>query len=222
MALPALLFDIRIDIRSSISGGCDDDLRLCDYSKEAICEQAIQGSFFPPTAVSVRVRDISRSDFWHWNGCCPGQQKSATDDKFAAEAASGGMAEVKLGELAQQKATSDKIKDFGQKMVTDHSKAGDELKQVAQQQGFNLSEELSKQDQATYDRLSKLGGKQFDEAYARAMLTDHQKDVAAFEKEASSGKNEALKDFALRTLPTLKEHLKMAHDIARSSTTASI
>lgn len=151
-----------------------------------------------------------------------GQQKSAADDKFAAEAASGGMAEVKLGELAQQKATSDKIKDFGQKMVADHSKAGDELKQVAQQQGFNLPEELSKQDQATYDRLSKLEGKQFDEAYARAMLTDHQKDLAAFEKEASSGKNEALKEFALRTLPTLKEHLKMAHDIARSSTTASI
>ena len=60
-----------------------------------------------------------------------GQQKSAADDKFAAEAASGGMAEVKLGELAQEKGTSDKVKDFGQKMVTDHSKAGDDLKQIA-------------------------------------------------------------------------------------------
>ena len=151
-----------------------------------------------------------------------GQQKSAADDKFAAEAASGGMAEVKLGELAQQKGTSDKVKDFGQKMVSDHSKAGDDLKQVAQQQGLNLPEEMSKQDQATYDRLSKLEGKQFDEAYARAMLTDHQKDVAAFEKEVSSGKNEALKEFASRTLPTLKEHLKLAHEMARSSTSASV
>ena len=151
-----------------------------------------------------------------------GQQKSADDDKFAAEAASGGRAEVKLGELARQNGTSDKVKDFGQKMVTDHSKAGDDLKQVAQQQGLNLPEEMSKQDQATYDWLSKLEGKQFDEAYARAMLTDHQKDVAAFEKEASSGKNEALKEFASRTLPTLKEHLKLAHEMARISTSASI
>jgi len=151
-----------------------------------------------------------------------GQQKSADDDKFAAEAASGGMAEVKLGELAQQKGTSDKVKDFGQRMVTDHSKAGDDLKQVAQQQGLNLPQEMSKQDQATYDRLSKLEGKQFDEAYARVMLTDHQKGVAAFEKEASTGKNEALKEFASRALPTLKEHLKLAHEMARTSTSASI
>jgi putative membrane protein len=151
-----------------------------------------------------------------------GQQKSADDDQFAAEAASGGMAEVKLGELAQEKGTSDKVKGFSQKMVTDHSKAGDDLKQIAQQQGLNLPEEMSKQDQATYDWLSKLEGKQFDEAYARAMLTDHQKDVAAFEKEASSGKNEALKEFASRTLPTLKQHLKLAHEMARISTSASI
>ena len=151
-----------------------------------------------------------------------GQQKSTADDKFAAEAASGGMAEVKLGELAQQKGTSDKVKGFGQKMVTDHSKAGDDLKQIAQQQGLSLPEEMSKHDQATYDRLSKLEGKQFDEAYARAMLTDHQTVVAAFEKEASSGKNEALKEFASRTLPTLKEHLKLAHEMARSSASASM
>jgi len=76
--------------------------------------------------------------------------------------------QVELGELAQQKGTSDKVKDFGQKMVTHHSKAGDDLKQVAQQQGLNLPEEMSKQDRATYDWLSKLEGKQFDEAYARA------------------------------------------------------
>jgi putative membrane protein len=150
-----------------------------------------------------------------------GQQKTASDHRFATEAASGGVAEVKLGQLAQQKASSEKVKEFGQKMVTDHGKAGDELKDVAKQQGLKLPEHMSKEDQATYDRLSKLEGKQFDEAYTRAMLTDHQKDVAAFEREASSGNNEALKEFASRTLPTLKEHLKMARDMSKGSTRAS-
>jgi putative membrane protein len=150
------------------------------------------------------------------------QGSSPADHKFAAEAASGGMAEVKLGELAQQKAASEKVKEFGQRMVTDHSKAGDELKQVAQQQNLNLPQELSREDQATYDRLSKLSGKQFDEAYARAMVADHQKDVAAFEREASSGKNEELKQFASRTLPTLKEHLKFAHEMSRGTASASM
>ena len=121
-----------------------------------------------------------------------GRNASSADHKFASEAASGGMAEVKLGELAQQKAASEKVKEFGQRMVTDHSKAGEELKQVAQQENLNLPQRLSREDQATYDRLSKLNGKQFDEAYTRAMLTDHQKDVAALQKESSSGKENTL------------------------------
>ena len=103
------------------------------------------------------------------------QNSSPADHKFTAEAASGGMAEVKLRELAQQKGASEKVKEFGQRMVTDHTKAGDELKQVAQQQNLNLPEGLSKQDQATYDRLSKVSGKQFDEAYTRAMVSDHRR-----------------------------------------------
>jgi putative membrane protein len=150
------------------------------------------------------------------------QENSAADEKFAGEAASGGMAEVKLGQLAQEKAVSQKVKEFGQKMVQDHSQAGDELKEVAQKEGLKLPEEMSRQEQATYNRLSRLSGEQFDRAYERAMLTDHQKDLAAFEREASSGKNEALKQFAARTLPTLKEHLKEARAMLRTSTSASM
>ena len=151
-----------------------------------------------------------------------GRNASSADHKFASEAASGGMAEVKLGELAQQKAASEKVKEFGKRMVTDHSKAGDELKQVAQQENLNLPRHLSREDQATYDRLSKLNGKQFDEAYTRAMLTDHQKDISEFEKEASTGKDPELKQFASRTLPTLKEHLTLAHEMSRETTSASM
>ena len=153
-----------------------------------------------------------------------GQQKTAAapDHRFAMEAASGGMAEVKLGKLAQEKANSQKVKEFGQKMVDDHSKAAEDLKSVAQQQGLKLPDEMSKQDQATYNRLSKLQGEQFDRAYERTMLTDHQKDIAAFEKEANNGRNEALKQYAARTLPTLKEHLKEARQMGRTSTSASM
>jgi putative membrane protein len=151
-----------------------------------------------------------------------GSKASASDSKFASEAASGGMAEVKLGQLAQEKGSSEKIKEFGQKMVTDHTKANEELKQTAQQQGITLPQEMSSKDQATYDRLSKLQGKQFDEAYARSMQTDHQKDVAAFQKEASSGKNDGLKQFASQTLPTLKEHLRMAQELGKANTSASM
>ena len=73
-------------------------------------------------------------------------------------------------------------------MVNDHSKAGVELKEVAQKEGLKLPEEMSREDYATYNRSSKLSGEQFDKAHERAMLTDHEKDIAAFEREASSGK----------------------------------
>src|SRR2546423_1353956 len=81
------------------------------------------------------------------------QQKTAAapDHRFAMEAASGGMAEVKLGKLAQEKASSQKVKQFGRRMVDDHSKAAEDLKSVAQQQGLKLPDEMSKQDQATYN-----------------------------------------------------------------------
>jgi putative membrane protein len=150
------------------------------------------------------------------------QMKAPTDGKFAAEAASGGMAEVKLGQLAEQKGSSASVKAFGQKMVTDHTKAGEELKKVAQEEGMTLPDGISKADQMTYDRLAKLNGAQFDAAYAQAMLKDHQADVAAFEKQASSGSNAALKQFASRTLPTLKEHLKMAEELSQSTSAAAM
>jgi putative membrane protein len=151
-----------------------------------------------------------------------GQMRAPTDEKFAAEAASGGMAEVKLGQLAEQNGSSARVKAFGQKMVTDHTKAGDELKKVAQEEGMTLPDNISRADQMTYDRLAKLNGAQFDVAYAQAMLKDHQTDVAAFEKQASTGSNAALRQFANRTLPTLKEHLKMAAELSQSTSAATL
>ncbi|HEY7210083.1 MAG TPA: DUF4142 domain-containing protein [Bryobacteraceae bacterium] len=142
--------------------------------------------------------------------------KTSADSHFAREAASGGMTEVKLGQLAQSNGSSSAVKDFGKRMETDHSKANDELKSVAEREHLQLPSEANNADQAAYDRLSKLQGTAFDKAYARAMVRDHEKDVAAFEKEASSGTNQQIKDFAQRTLPTLKEHLKQAKEMEKT------
>jgi len=139
---------------------------------------------------------------------------SAMDSQFAMKAAAGGMAEVKMGELAVKNASSADVKAFGQKMVDDHSKAGDKLKSIAAKDNISLPSEMGAKEKATYERLSKLQGAEFDKAYMRDMVKDHKTDVAEFQKEANGGKNSDLKQFASETLPTLQEHLKMAQDTA--------
>jgi putative membrane protein len=138
------------------------------------------------------------------------------DSSFATKAAAGGMAEVKMGQLAADKSADDAVKAFGQRMVTDHSRAGDKLRDVAAKEGVSLPTDISKADQRQYERLSKLSGKDFDQAYAQAMVKDHVEDVAEFKKEAASGADVSLKQFAADTLPTLQDHLKQAKEMART------
>ena len=138
------------------------------------------------------------------------------DAHFAKEAAQGGMAEVKLGQLAQEKGSNDSVKSFGKRMVDDHSKAGDKLKEVTSRENISLPSDVSAKDQGTYDRLSKLNGAAFDRAYARDMVKDHEADVAAFQKEANAGKDDSLKGFASEALPTLQDHLKQAKEMMKS------
>jgi putative membrane protein len=139
---------------------------------------------------------------------------ASADAKFIKEAGEGGMAEVKLGELAQQKGSSQEVKDFGALMVKDHSKANDELKEIASKGGVTLSSDLNAKDKSLYDKLDKLSGADFDRAYMNAMVKDHETDIAAFSKEADGGKDQAVKDFASKTLPTLREHLTHAKSAA--------
>ncbi|MEO8726684.1 MAG: DUF4142 domain-containing protein [Acidobacteriaceae bacterium] len=134
------------------------------------------------------------------------------DLMFAKSAAQGGMAEVQLGQLAVDKAQSPDVKAFGQKMVDDHGKANEQLKDVAQKDNVTLPQQLTAKDEATKDKLSKLDGAAFDKAYMHDMVMDHEKDIREFKQEAKMGKNDSIKDFASSTLPTLEEHLKMAKD----------
>src|SRR5262249_20243036 len=126
------------------------------------------------------------------------------DEMFLTQAAKGGMSEVKLGQLVSEKGSSDEVKKFGQRMVTDHGKANDELKSLAQQKNITLPTDLDAKDQALYDRLSKMSGAAFDRVYMREMLTDHRKDVNEFKKESTSGKDPDVKAWAGKTLPTLE------------------
>jgi len=140
--------------------------------------------------------------------------QGSTDTAFVKKAAQGGLAEVELGQMATQKAASEDVKKFGQRMVDDHSKANDQLKQVAEQKHIDIPTELNAKDKATKARLEKLSGEQFDRAYMRDMVQDHRKDVSEFERASKTAKDPAVKSFAEQTLPTLREHLKEAQRIA--------
>jgi len=137
---------------------------------------------------------------------------TSNDRKFMEKAASGGMAEVKLGQLAMDKATSPTVKEFAKRMVDDHGKANDELKEIATKKNFPMPTDLTTKDKATYDKLAKLTGDSFDKAYMDAMVKDHDTDVKEFQHEAKlTGADPDLKAFAEKTVKVLEEHKSMAH-----------
>jgi putative membrane protein len=143
------------------------------------------------------------------------------DQTFVVQAAKGGMAEVELGKLAAEKAASDEVKKFGQRMADDHAKALDELKSLAQSKNITLPTSIDAKDKALEGRLSKLSGPAFDRAYMQAMLADHRKDVGAFRRESRAGKDADVKTWASKTLPTLEDHLKMAEQTSKTAVATS-
>lgn len=141
--------------------------------------------------------------------------KPGADSAFMRTAAMDGMAEVDHGRLAVQNAESSDVKQFAQRMVDDHGKANSELKSLASQKSVTLPIELDAKHKAMHDKLSKLSGAGFDKAYMSHMVTAHKEAVALFEREAKNGTDAEAKSFAEKTLPTLREHLKMAQDVSQ-------
>jgi putative membrane protein len=139
---------------------------------------------------------------------------SAQDSKFVMESAQGGMMEVQAGQLAVDKAQSAAVKDFGRRMVQDHSQANAKLEKVASAEGVTLPKAMSAEHRAHLDQLARLSGAAFDREYMKHMLQDHKKDVASFEKEAEKGDDPDVRGFARETLPTLREHLQLAERVA--------
>lgn len=125
---------------------------------------------------------------------------------FAIEAANGGMMEVQAGKLAQEKATSQRVKAFAAMMVRDHSKANDELKGLAQSKNIALPDSVVGDHRDHIEKMSKMSGKDFDEHYIDMMVDDHNDDVDKFEKAANNLSDPDLKAWATNTLPTLRAH----------------
>lgn len=136
--------------------------------------------------------------------------KLASGDRtFVEKAAAGGMAEVAAGKLAQEKGSSDGVKQFGARMVAEHTKANDELMQIATSKGIQPPADVDRKHKTTMDKLSKLSGAAFDREYVKGQVADHKDTAKLMDKEAKSGRDADLKAFAAKTLPVVQEHLQM-------------
>jgi putative membrane protein len=138
------------------------------------------------------------------------------DEAFVRAAARGGLSEIKLGKLAMDQASNEAVKAFGTRMVAEHTKAGDELKEAAKEENVGLPTDLTAKDQATYDRLSKLSGAEFDQAYAQDMVKDHQQDLRDFQREANHGNDDVVRGFASETVPMIQQHLDQAKEMLKA------
>ena len=136
------------------------------------------------------------------------------DKEFVSKTGMGGLAEVQMGQLALSKAVSADVKAFAQRMVTDHSKANEELSQLATAKGVALPTELEGAAEEAMEHLNSLSGADFDKAYMKHMVEDHQKAVADFEKASTTAQDSDLKGWAGKILPTLKEHLQLAQTVS--------
>ncbi len=138
------------------------------------------------------------------------------DKIFLRKAAEGGMAEVELGRLASQKAGAQDVKDFGSKMVTDHTELNNEIKPIADSMGVMLPKKMSQKDQAEYDKLNGLSGDSFDTEYLTYMAKDHHTDLHEFRMEAANTADPVLKNAVEKGAKVIREHTSMVDQLARS------
>ena len=150
------------------------------------------------------------------------QPLAGPDTQFVAKAIQDGMAEVELGRTAEKKASSPEVKRFAERMVKDHGAANQKLEALAKKhkieaKGTYGTPPLKPDEEAKSEKadLSKLSGREFDQAYAREMVQDHEKAVSLFQDEAKNGKDKEVSQLAGSLLPTLEEHLKMAQGLAK-------
>ena len=142
-----------------------------------------------------------------------GAKLAGPDAAFVKSAAADGIAEVKLGELARDKAENPAVKEFGSMMATEHAKANEELAGIATAKGVEVPAELDGKHKSLHAKLSKLSGAAFDKEYSSEMVKAHKKAVSDFEKASKSAKDPEVKAFAEKTLPTLKHHLEKAQSL---------
>jgi putative membrane protein len=141
------------------------------------------------------------------------REVSDMDRDFLMKVAMTNTAEVQIGQLATAKGGSQAVKDFGDMMVRDHTDAQGKLRTIAGSISLNAPDSVDAKHKALKEKLDKLSGAAFDKEYAAAMVNGHKEAISLFEKEASSGTNGQLKNYASMMLPTLKTHLEAAQKL---------
>lgn len=144
----------------------------------------------------------------------PGFAKTPPGKAFITKAIQGNLAEVQMGQLAQDKSQNPDVKSFGQQLVKDHNDANSKATAVANQIGVTPPEEPNKKQKAEYAKLSKLSGEAFDKQFATHMVMDHKKDIKQYQTD--SKKKDPTAEYASQTLPTLQQHLETAQNLAKS------
>ena len=172
-------------------------------------------ALFTPGLLAAQTAATSSSGTATTDSTEKSMTSESGDKAFVKKALEGGNAEVKLGQLAEQKSQSEDVKQFGQKMVNDHTQLGDQMKPIAQQLKVSVPTGIPAKDQMLYSKLEKLSGSEFDREYIKAMLKDHQEDLKEFKKEASTGKNPEVKQAAQQGSTVISQHLSMIQQIAQ-------
>jgi putative membrane protein len=144
-----------------------------------------------------------------------------SDQHFVQKASAAGLAEVGLGRLAAERASRAEVKQFGQRMVQDHTKANTELLQIADAKKLQPAQQMDAEHRDLLTKLAGKSGPEFDQIYLKHMVMDHEKAVLLFTKASQQCQDADLKGFAAKTLPTVQEHLQMAKRLANQAAAGS-
>jgi putative membrane protein len=140
----------------------------------------------------------------------PATSLSAGDRRFIEKVARDSMAEMRMGQLAKNRGLREEVKEFANRMVTDHRAVNDALRSLAAAKGVALPSQIAGKDQRAMDKLGRAVGPDFDRAYMSHVVSNHAKDVTAFRQEAENGKDPDVRDFAASKIATLEDHMRAA------------
>lgn len=178
---------------------------LCLYPASVLAQRPGGGAPPPsqPTNTNQNSTDMGQP-----------QPKRIDERKFLQEAALNDLTEIAMGKLAVEKGADDAIKQYGQKLVDDHTKADADLKQMTGGH-VDIPDALDSKHQGRVDKLAKLSGPQFDKAFLKDQVKFHEQNVRDFQDEATNGSNVQVKNYASKNLPTLQQHLEQAKELSK-------
>jgi putative membrane protein len=184
--------------------------------KLVVCSAVLGGSLVFYGCSSNSANSTATAPEPNASGSANRAKLSPAEGDFVQRAAMDSRAEVELGNVAQQNASSDAVKQFGQRMVQDHSKASKELERLVSKKGIALSKTVDEEQRTDAVKFSKISGPNFDLAYMREMVDDHKKTLEEFQHQADSAQDPDVRSFAVNSLPNLQDHLRQAQEVMSS------